>query len=838
MKNLFFSTKTVYFLLLLFPIVATQALDEATERRLAIRALESGDYSNAINFFKKALALSENDQEKWVANANELAAAMLRSGDLAGAKELLTEFRRRYPARSAGLLPGKILMAEQKYAEAEKFFLTLAGSTVEPELVYQARFELACARFYQNKFSTAIADLEELEQKNVDSPPRASSAHLTRIYMLLAVGKLDIAEKLLKLTKYQNEYPGHYRRLDLYLKLKLRQFDDFYKLWPDVVAEAATRQDYKLLYDLAVSGASQAIESKRLDAAAKLLNDGFRFAGNSLERRNILRELINVYASIDAKQSADAINHYLELFPEADDRTELLLHGAKLLASAKLYDRAISFLKPVIEDYRVPIDQRLGAAKEAATMAQMAGQPEMVRWMYQYMIDQSETIDQKLEGEYLLGEYLFREKKFLQAAIPLKTVALSNSRLADAARYCLLQSLVELKQYQEAEPVAEALRRSSVQKYVSCADFYRAFLLEKAGLRTEARDEYLKFLMAHPNSEYSPRARFSAAELAMELRDYSKAISGFLEFAEKNPKSSSAPVALYQAMQSSCFAGNMAESQRAVELLQKQYPESMLVIEARLQLADYFIQSADYEAAQRQLTEIEKFPGVKSSEIISELLYDHAKIEFLQRQNQSALKFLEQLLSDYSSSTFGAVAALFAGNIKADQREYREALKFYEQALALGVSGNNLELTKGRIADVKYNLYAETLDKSNLDQALAIYQELADNAANPQVILQSLYKYGKCCELMDKRPEALKAYEKLLYLAGDLLQRGITPDLVWTSRGAYQAVLLNLKAGTIESARRALEDIRLYEEFKFTDVKEDFARIKQQIKQHYKFEGK
>ena len=111
-------------------------------------------------------------------------------------------------------------------------------------------------------------------------------------------------------------------------------------------------------------------------------------------------------------------------------------------------------------------------------------------------------------------------------------------------------------------------------------------------------------------------------------------------------------------------------------------------------------------------------------------------------------------------------------------------------------------------------------------------------AGNPQVMLQSLYKYGKCCELMDEREDALRAYEKLLYLAGDLQRRGIAPDPVWTSRGAYQAVLLNLKDGTPASARRALEDIRLYEELKLTGAGEDFARIKQEIKQRYNLEEK
>ena len=70
--------------MLLASAVAVHAADEATERRLGIRAVANGDYSNAVNFFKSALALSGEDQEKWAANAVDLAAAKLRTGDLAG----------------------------------------------------------------------------------------------------------------------------------------------------------------------------------------------------------------------------------------------------------------------------------------------------------------------------------------------------------------------------------------------------------------------------------------------------------------------------------------------------------------------------------------------------------------------------------------------------------------------------------------------------------------------------------------------------------------------------------------------------------------------------------
>ncbi len=818
--------------------VSTLVLADApTERRLGISAVANGDYRNAVNFFQMALALSDNDQEGWAENAVDLAEAKLRSGDLAGAKEMLAEFRRRLPAHSVGILPGEIMIAERKYAEAEKFFQNLLDSAVEPEQNCKTRYALAMSRIFQKKFAVALTDLEKLEQENADLPSWAARAHLARIYALLASGDLKSAEALLKLGRFRGEQPESYRHLELALLLKEQKFDEFYHQWLEI-SESASDKPNKLLYDLALSGSHQATEEGKRNAARRLLSDSFHLSGTDLERRNALRELINVEAKDAPEQAADTIKRYLEYYPEADDRVELLLRGARVLATVKSYDRSFELFTLVTGDKRVPLEQRLEIAREAAQAAVVAGQTKFAHTMFQYLIEQAETPEQKLDGNFRYGEFWFREKNYKEAVEHLKLVASSNSEHAEVARYRLLQALVELKQYLEAEPVAEALRGSKDPLHVTCAEFYRALLLEKAGRSVEARSGYQKFLVENPNSEYAPRAQFSVAELALELRDYPVAAEVFLEFARNNPKSPSAPIALYQAVLSNYFAKNLEGTQRSIEILEKSYPNSPVVVASHLQLADYLIRDGNYVEAHRQLSDVEKINASQNPEVASELLYDQAKLAILEQKRDSALSFLDQLLKQYPSSAFGADAALMAGNIKADQGDYHGALRYYDRALTLRPAGGNAELTRGRIADARYNIYATTLDRSDLDQATSIYCELADGSDNPQIMLQSLYKYGQCRELMDGRDEALRAYEKLLYLARDLQKRGIAPDPVWTSRGAYQAVLLNLKVGSPACAMQAFRDIRLYEEMKLPDSGDDFVRIKQEIRQRYNFEEK
>lgn len=113
---------------LFFAFLSPLFADEASERRLGEEALSAGDYKSAAKFFDNARLIAGDDAERWGVNTLSMAEAKLRDGDVEEAKQLLAEYRSRFPARSAGMLPGLILMAEKRYGEAETFCVARLGS--------------------------------------------------------------------------------------------------------------------------------------------------------------------------------------------------------------------------------------------------------------------------------------------------------------------------------------------------------------------------------------------------------------------------------------------------------------------------------------------------------------------------------------------------------------------------------------------------------------------------------------------------------------------------------------------------------------------------------------
>ncbi len=832
--------QTGLFPLLLAAVIgfpSLRAADEETDRRLGDDAFNAGDYANAVKFFGSAMNRAGEDDEAWAADALKLAASHLRNRDVAGAKAVLAEFRNRFPARSAGLLPGEIMTAERRYADAEKFFSALVASAADPEQSCIARFNLALTRLSQQKFDAALSDLEQLETENADLPGWAEKSHLARIYALILAGRCDEADVLLVEGKYHSIASKEYSRLMLLNALRKGDYDTFKAKWPEVLAAAEGHGD-RTMRQLAADGVAEAEKRGDHETAEQLYLALFELAATDLEQRDAMRSLINLYAEHNPEQAAATIRRYLELFPTASDRAELLMRGGRLLVKLGKPGGALEFFRRVAGDGELPLEPRLAASREAASTAEAAGDLKSADEMLQNLVKMSETVPQKQEANYLYGEYLYRRREFARAADHLKVAVDLGGTRADEARYRLLLTLVELGKFEAAMPVAEQLRHSGNGEFAMTAEYFRALLLEEAGRSTEARSAYLKFLLAYPKSTYTPSARFNAAGLAMELKEYPAATTEFFAFATDYPDSPNTPAALYLAMQSACFAGDTAAADRAIKQLDQNYPADVCALEARLQLADFLRSSGDSAGALARLAEAEQKLPENATEAIAEIGFQRARIQAAGKEPEKALGQLAELLDRYAASSIGADAAMLAGNLNSDLGNYREALKNYSRALELRPTGLFAELCRGRIADCRYSLYATTLDKADLDVAATTYAALAETSEDPRIVLQSLYKLGKCRELEERHDAALEAYDRLLYLAGDLKKRGIAPDPVWTGKAAYAAVLANLRTGTPSGARTALRVISQYEALNLPPTGEEFDRIRQEIRRKFNLQEK
>ncbi|NCC94359.1 MAG: sulfur carrier protein ThiS adenylyltransferase ThiF, partial [Opitutae bacterium] len=386
------------------------------------------------------------------------------------------------------------------------------------------------------------------------------------IRTMLEAGKPKEAAALLKAGKFRAADPEQWNRLELLNLLRSGEFEQFRTRW-NALRKQGWKNPAPILYLLASDGARLAAAKKQPAAAEELWKDAFDLAGSDPERQTALRELINLQAESDPAQAAETVRRYLDFFPDAPDRTGLLMRGARLLARAGDGKQAVDLYSKITGDNRIPASSRLVAAREAAVAASDAGMFDIAETMFRYLIDQADTPARKQEGRLLLGEHFYRRGNYTEAAKLMQTVADDNGPNAEAARFWLLQSLIPLKRYADAAPVAEKLRDASDPQHRIAAEYFRAFLLEKRGQAAAARSEYERFLVLHPDSGFAPAAMLSAAELALALRDFTAAADGFFRYAALKPTPEDAPRALYLAMQSGCFGNRLEDIEKALKLL-------------------------------------------------------------------------------------------------------------------------------------------------------------------------------------------------------------------------------------------------------------------------------
>lgn len=285
------------------------------------------------------------------------------------------------------------------------------------------------------------------------------------------------------------------------------------------------------------------------------------------------------------------------------------------------------------------------------------------------------------------------------------------------ARYWLLQSLIPLGRYAEAAPIAEKLRDAREAKYRVAAEYFRAFLLEKRGQAAAARSEYERFLILHPDSDLFRRRCFRLRSLRLRCGIFRRLRTDSSATPSESRLRADAPRALYLAMQSGCFGGDREVVDKALKLLDSRFPDSAAGIESRLQLADYLETEGDGAAAETQLAELEKRGAAKNPEVAAEILYRRAKISASSGKTAEAMAQLETLLEKFPAGPFAADAAMMAGNLEADAGHYAAALAFYTKARELRPEGLFGRVAAGRIADMRYSIYAETLDPADLKAA-------------------------------------------------------------------------------------------------------------------------
>ena len=788
----------------------------STELRLGDTAASLGDTEQAEKYYSKAMSLSkEKNISLWRQCVSRLGTLYLSKNDIASAKKLLEEFREMLPADSAGTLPGEIMAAENRFAEAEKLFRDLISrNDVSAD---KAKFCLGEVLFKQQKFSQAYEIFDSLRKSVSELWVRRSEYALVRT--LIYMNKFAEAKALL------NKFSANSNDINL-KKLRLQcavQEGDLEYFKKNIVSGDTELRADDDLYNLAGLAAEAAIKKADYKTAAEFYDDAFMFAPTPDKQRESISNAFSCYAYYDADAAAKEAERYARLFPESNKRDELILRAGSLLADKGNFAEAVKFYLKVADDKNSMAMERSAAAFGGAIAAEKGKFFPVAERLHKLHVTLAQSLGNSERAKLDYAEYFIRQNKLVQAEEILQGL-IPKANFDDTAMqaaYRLLQTKIKLNKLSKKElPLADKLGKSKNIRYSETGAFADAEIHRIAkGNHAAGRKKYQDFIAKYPQSKFVIPAKFHAAHLAGKAADYIVAAKEFISFAEQYADHKNAGAAQLMALDYFCRADQAAQAENILKKLAAAPKYSEQYVSGILRLGEYLLLRGKGKEA-LQLVQKGTFP--ESQKLLNsraDILYLEARILDLLKEHKSAVAKLEKLSAEHSTAPEFCEANLLAGNICFDKlQDFAAAEKCFKRAKESAKNNSVFYyIAKGRHADSLF----QTGDKKSLASAEQSYREIANNAPIPSMRLQAAYKAALCSSEYDKF-QAMTDCKELLYSALELKNQGIVPEQLWCEKAAYMGanIALNLRNGS-----EAQSIYLLYRNLKFADSS-DFVKLR------------
>lgn len=795
--------KKLFLLSAVFTAAAVLCAGEADERKLGDRAFYSEDFATAISHYQSAQKLSEESffSEPWIKNTLKLGKAQLLSGDIAGAKATLKEFRQRHPLRSAGTLDADILAAEKKFDEAEKLYSVMENSG-DSELAVAAAFGRAVMRFEQGK----LAEAEKLFREVLpEAEPRMQSA-IRRELAYTLIRQEKYADALTVLSEVPDEFrENSHDILKALAEIKSGKLDDFKKNWHELVRNDPRFPDRRCCELLMTAADMFEAQSDRA-LSAELLKSADRFAASAGERQALLKKLINLESSFDPESAAESAKRYLKTFPDAPDRFQVLTSAARILADSGRFTAGADLLKEFTDGNILPQDIRYQAAVDGAVYAEKAGNIALTSEFYPLAAENAPDDAAKVSVLRKYAAFLMRQKKYHQAVTALiDAVKIDGDRSSDDLKEELLDAAVKDHNAAIITMSSNALKNSSVPRYRGRAHYELAELADKKQDFATARKEYLAAAAIRNSGKYALAGRFGAALAAFKLGDHASCGKEAFQLAAEYPELPQAPQALYLGYRAARMLNDSELKNKCADLLTEKYSTSESYAVYALQNAadraganrDLNGAIADLEALEQQFSQL--------PEIVAEAMLMRTSILRLSGKFHDAVECANLLIARYPKSNTAYYAAMLAGDIHFSQHRYDESLKYFNQAAAIHHAGLENELAQSMAIE---SMFQSAVNKPEMNEkAIIECSRLIGSSNFAHIRLKMRYRKAGALQSAGRKMEALTGYEQLLNEAVETASKGEKFDRVLCLRGAVAALDIIMAARKRSLYQRGLRII-------------------------------
>lgn len=833
------------FAVLVFACLEISATDPAPDNAAWLRSSElgnaaynSGNYLQAAKFFQQAKAQAK-DQDELEQVYERLIASYLKALRIDDAARELAEYDKKLPNVNADrrtVYQADLLLLQRKYAEAEKLLSGLIEQrAISGNLYFHLLSSLGYAKRMQEKWVETAGIYLMLERA-------AAGTHWefigfrNRLYALIKAGKFEESATLLSAAKRFEKEKDFFdiSVLQFILLFEEKKFPEAKEFYAQMRTQSIVYPN-SLLYNAQMAVANYFVEINTPLEAIAYLRDAFKSAPSGEDRRLAMRQLVNAYyEGQKTKEAAETAAKYLEFYPNAVDAFEVRMKISQLYVGMEDYNQARKAVDVVINNEKMPMQDRLTAAYQAAIICLTQNDLTATVPLLQFIQKNGLTADQREEASYMLGTAYLKNKHYAQALQVFDASATVVSKWRGRCMLGAVKTQIELKNYQEALHTARKMSEiSEADNELEEAMYYSAYILNLLKRPIEAVRAYNALADKYPDGIYAADALFEAGNLYFEIHDYIHTAEMTERFIERFPQHKNAAAALYRLVYANFLNGNTDKALETVQTMKKDFPKSSYTASALFWKVDYLRNHQKNTEAGELLSEMATL-FKDNKEALGQILIDRAVVAEIQGKNQEALAFLEEFYTNFIDDRRMPEALFLGGDIASRNSDYTTAMAYYTRCAALNPNSELARAARGRIGDCSSAIYDKNNKFEDLRRAAETFASLLkDPELSHEMNAQTLYKLGVCRSRMNDEDNALQDFNEVITRFQLAIQRGLKLSPAWCIKAAYAAARIYIQRGTPEDANAAIRIFDLMEEMNLNNDGE-FNTMRASLKAKYK----
>ncbi len=679
------------------------------------------------------------------------------------------------------------LAALKKYAEAAAMYASVPGKYPKSKYIGLCKLEAGKKYYAAGEFAKALEFLNEVIAGGGKSAPEA--AHWAARSLLKQNKPAEALELVGKVL------PGAGAGPDA-ATLLMDQADATYEI-------PAQRGESVALYAALAAqypGTPEAPQALYLAAFAAMNLDNHKTAlshANAFLTAHGNHELATGAMHVKAESSlllnryAEAEKLYRQLLQRApgDRDAEIWkVHLGTALYLQKKYTETIAALSPVITGIKTPDLLAEGWYRLGSSQAALKQFPEAVKSLERALAIQPKW--KLADDNHLVLAYAYQQTKdYAKAKEHARKVIAEfpDSKLLDVAHYRLAEScrlsndlktaVAEYKLLLKNWPDSRAMRQAVyglgwaqvglkdyagaetsfstlIEKYPDYADdayFELGWVQKSLKKQAKAAASFAKLVEKYPNSTLAADAHYLLGDHAYEKKDYKKAALAYHAAMTKAGKTKLGEEATYKLGLCYYLLDDLKNARQTFNHQQLTWPGGSLVCDAAFWEAESAFRQKDYKQALPVYEKVEK-PSSQQIAVLT-LLHGAQAAGQLEKWEQ-CLALAGKCVEQFPDSPQLAQAMYEQGRAEQNLGKLNQAMATYAKV----ITKSNAEPA----AAAQFMIGEIQFGQKKYAEAIASFFRVIGGYGYPRWQADASYEAGRCFEVLGKKPQAVKQYQRLV----------------------------------------------------------------------------